>query len=215
MEAKPDLKSMSTTKKLEYIWDYYRFHIIGILILVVTFGSIIHHYATVKDSVLDMVFINANSIEDIDQPFEEFLTMKGFDIDKQEVFVTTSLAFALDGDTYREDIYTNQTISAVFATGELDIFACPYQVHDNFASYGYVCDLRELFSEDELALYNEQLVYTTHVETGEVFPSAFDLEGNRWLTESGLYNGRYYISATASTDDPELTKEFLLYILNY
>mgnify|MGYP006874693314 FL=1 len=43
MEAKPDFKNMSTGKKLEYVWDYYRFHILGTIVLVIVFGSIIHH----------------------------------------------------------------------------------------------------------------------------------------------------------------------------
>lgn len=215
MEAKPDFKSMSTQKKLGYVWDYYRFHILGVIVLVFTLGSIIHHYATLKESVLDMLFLNAYTLDDEGAPFHEFIDVQGFDSEKQTITVTTSLSFALEENSYQQDYYTIQTLSALFAAGNLDVFASPYQIYNDFASVGYVADLRSVFTEEELASYGDMVIYTTDANTGDVFPSGFDLTGNRWVKESGYYEEGCYLSVTANTDTPELTKEFILYILNY
>jgi len=99
--------------------------------------------------------------------------------------------------------------------GELDIFASPHQIYDNYASSGYVTDLRTIFSEEELTIYEDLLIYTTLLETGENFPSAFNLEGNQWLKEKGYYTDGCYMGITINSDDPELAKEFILYLLNY
>lgn len=214
MEAKPDFKAMSTQKKLGYVWDYYRFHILGIIVLVITTGSIIHHYATLKESVLDMLFLNAHAIEEPQKPFEDFLSARGYDLSDYEIRVTTSLRFALREGSYQEDYYTIQTLSALFAAGDLDIFTAPQQIYNDFASAGYVADLRTVFTEDELASYGDMVIYTNLLETGEAFPSGFNLEGNPWMIENGYYDDGCYLSITANTDNPELTKEFILYILN-
>ena len=215
MEAKPDLRSMSTKKKWEYIWDYYRFHILGSIVLIITAVSIIHHYATIKTSVLDMIFLNAYPSEEDVTPFDAFLKQQGYDTNEYEVYVTTSLGYTLTENGYQEDYYTNQGLSAMFTTGELDIFATPPQVLNAFASYGYVSDLRDLFSEEELASFGDIIIYSTLSETGEEFPSAFNLVGNEWFTENGYYDEGCYLSVTNYTNTPELTKEFILYVLNY
>lgn len=215
MEAKPDFKAMSTTKKLEYVWDYYRFHILGIIILVITFGSIVHHYATIKTSVLDMVFLNAYPLEEDMAPFDDFLEQQGYNPKDYEVYVTTSLSYVLTEESYQEDYYTNQGLSAMFATGELDIFVTPHQVFHDFASYGYVSDLRHFFTEEELTALGDMVIYTTLLETGETFPSGLNMEGNPWFIQNGYYDTGCYLAVTTGTDTPELTKDFILYILNY
>lgn len=214
MEAKPDFKAMSTQKKLGYVWDYYRFHILGTIVLVITAVSIIHHYATLKDSVLDMLFLNAYTVEDEQKPFEDFLTAQGYDMTNYEIRVTTTLGFTLEEGSYQQDYYTIQTLSALFAAGDLDVFAAPHQIYNDFASSGYVADLRTVFTEEELASYGDMIIYTTLLETGETFPSGFNLEGNQWLIENGYYDEGCYLAISANTDSPDLTKEFILHILN-
>lgn len=215
MEAKPDFKAMSTSKKLGYVWDYYRFHIVGIIILVIVFGSIIHHYATLKDSVLNMLFLNASTPLEETSAFDDFLLEQGYDLKEQEILVTTSLSFALEEASYQADYYSLQTLTALFAAGDLDVFASPYQIYNDFASAGYVADLRTIFTEEELSSYEDIIIYTTLTETGETFPSAFNLEGNRWIEASGYYEDGCYFAVTANTDNPDLTKAFILYVLNY
>lgn len=215
MEARPDFKNMSTHKKLEYVWDYYRFHILGTIVLIVVFGSIIHHYATLKTAVLDMIFLNAYSMETEQDPFEPFLLEQGYDTDKYEIYLTTNLAFTLTEDDYQADYTTLQAVSAMFATGTIDVFAMPPQVFDDYATTGYLNDLRTIFTEDELSAYSDVIVYSTLTETGETFPSAINLKDCKWVEENGYYAGDYYLGITVNTDSTDLIREFILYILEY
>ena len=215
MEAKPNFKEMSLKKKIGYVWDYYRLHIGIVLVLAIIIISLIHHYATLKESVLDLLFLNATNTYENPAGFDEFLTEQGFDMDKQTITLTTSLSFPLEEGSFQSDYYSTQALAAMFAAGDLDVFAAPKQIYNDFASAGYVADLRFLFTEEELAPYQDILIYTTDAETGEPFPSAFDLTGNRWLSKYAYYSDGYYLAVTANTDTPELTKEFFFYVLNY
>ena len=215
MEARPDFKNMSTKKKLGYVWDYYRFHIGGIIVLAIVFGSIIHHYATLKDSVMDMIFINAYSPYEGPQGFDNFFEEQGFDPNKEEITVATSLSFALTEDSYQVDYYTVQSLDAMIAVGDVDIFAAPWQIYDAYAAAGYIADLRIVFTEEELLAYEDLLIYATSVETGETMPCGFDLSNNRWVMEYDYYTDNCRFGIPANADDAELAKEFLLYILEY
>ena len=215
MEARPDFKNMSTKKKLGYVWDYYRFHIGGIIVLAIVFGSIIRHYATLKDSVMDMIFINAYSPYEGPQGFDNFFEEQGFDPNKEEITVATSLSFALTEDSYQVDYYTVQSLDAMIAVGDVDIFAAPWQIYDAYAAAGYIADLRIVFTEEELLAYEDLLIYATSVETGETMPCGFDLSNNRWVMEYDYYTDNCRFGIPANADDAELAKEFLLYILEY
>lgn len=214
MEAKPNFKAMTTSQKAGYVWDYYRFHILGTIISVIIASSIIHHYATLKESVLDMLFLNAYTLDDEQAPFEDFMTEQGYNTADYEINVTTTLSFALEEGSYKQDYYSVQTVSALFAAGDLDIFTAPHQIYNDFASAGYVANLRNFFTEEELVELDDMIIYTTLSETGETFPSAFNLEGNQWLIRNGYYDEGCYLAIAANTDNPELAKEFIYYILN-
>lgn len=214
MEAKPNFKAMPLSKKAGYVWDYYRFHILGTIIALIIAGSVIHHYATLKDSVLDMLFLNAYTLDDDQAPFEDFMAEHGYDTTDYEISVTTTLSFALEEGSYKQDYYSVQTVSALFAAGDLDIFTAPHQIYNDFSSAGYAADLRDIFTEEELAEFDDIIIYTTLSETGETFPSALNLEGNQWLIRNGYYDNGCYLAVAANTDNPELTKEFIYYILN-
>lgn len=214
MEAKPNFKTMSLSQKAGYVWDYYRFHILGIIISVIIAGSIIHHYATLKESVLDMLFLNAHTIDNEQLPFEDFMAKQGYNTNDYEITVTTTLSFALEEGSYQQDYYSIQTLSALFAAGDLDIFAAPHQIYNDYASSGYVADLRNIFTKEELEEFGDIIIYTTLLETGESFPSGFNLEGNQWLIRNGYYDEGCYLAIAANTDNPELTKEFIYYLLS-
>ncbi|MGK0466111.1 hypothetical protein [Clostridium sp.] len=52
-----DLKSMSKKKKAEYIWDYYKVHIIGTIAIICIVGSLIHSQLTKIDYVFNLTVI--------------------------------------------------------------------------------------------------------------------------------------------------------------
>lgn len=216
MEARPDFKNMSIKKKLAYVWDYYRFHIGGIIVLAIVFGSIFHHYATMKESVMTAVFINGHSPYEGLPGLDEFFASQGFDEATQEINITTSLRLSLTEESYQADYYTLESLNAMFAVGDMDIFAAPYQLYNQFAPAGYVADLRIVFSEEELSAYEDILLYAVSTETGEEMPCGFDMSKNRWLKEYEYYSEENcHMGIPANSDNPQIAKEFLLYLLNY
>lgn len=216
MEARPDFKKMSTEKKLEYVWDYYRFHIAGILILAIVIISTVYHFTTLKESVMDVVFVNGYCPYEEPLGLDEFFTSQGFNADTQEINIITSLNFTLTEDDYYAEPHSFQTLIGMFTLGEMDVFAAPRQIYSQLATSDYIADLRSVFSEEELSAYEDILIYAVNDNTGEEFPCGFNVSTNRWLLENAYYlEENCYIGIPSTFNDPQISKEFLLYILNY
>ena len=96
MEKKTAFKDLSKKAKVQYIWDYYRWHIIVAICLVAFVISMIVHYATYKESALDIVMVNTlNPYEESISSTDEFFQQEKF-TDKEEISVDTSITFSED-----------------------------------------------------------------------------------------------------------------------
>jgi hypothetical protein len=58
-----DLRSMSRKERIEYIWDYYKLHIISVIILIVFIASIIHGQLTKIEYVVNVTMIG-NAVQE-------------------------------------------------------------------------------------------------------------------------------------------------------
>ena len=110
MEKKTAFKDLSRKAKVQYIWDYYRWHIIAAICLVAFVISMIVHYAAYRESVLDIVMVNTlNPYEENVSSTDEFFEQEGF-TKKEEVTVDTSITFS-DDDNYSTNYYSDQELT--------------------------------------------------------------------------------------------------------
>ncbi|MEK6263486.1 MAG: hypothetical protein N2B06_01685 [Clostridium sp.] len=85
-----DLKSMSKKKKAEYIWDYYKLHIIGTLVIISIVGSLIHSQLTKIDYVFNLTMIGNGIDATMKSNLENKLTsvvVKEGEIRKQAIVI--------------------------------------------------------------------------------------------------------------------------------
>ena len=122
MEKKTAFKDLSRKAKVQYIWDYYRWHIIAAICLVAFVISMIVHYAAYRESVLDIVMVNTlNPYEESVSSTDEFFEQEGF-TKKEEVTVDTSITFS-DDDNYSTNYYSNQKLTLKLSVGDADVLS--------------------------------------------------------------------------------------------
>lgn len=216
MEAKPNLKEMPPKKRIEYIWEYYKFHIIVTIVLLTAAISLIHHYVTLKDNVLDIMIVNGmTQYEDTAPGINDFFEQEGFDSKKEEITVDTSITYILTEDSYQEDYYTNETLSLRLTVGGVDVFFAPWQVYDAYALSGCMTDLSAVLTEEEMIKYQDLLVYTTDDETKTEYPCGIHLENSKWLADHGYTTEPCTVGITYTSEHKDTALDFLHYILDY
>ena len=169
MEKKTAFKDLSRKAKVQYIWDYYRWHIIAAICLVAFVISMIVHYAAYRESVLDIVMVNTlNPYEESVSSTDEFFEQEGF-TKKEEVTVDTSITFS-DDDNYSTNYYSNQKLTLKLSVGDADVLFAPEFVFQQYADAGSLMPLTDYLTADELEQYKDMIVYATDSETGETAP---------------------------------------------
>ena len=213
MEKKTAFKDLSRKAKVQYIWDYYRWHIIAAICLVAFVISMIVHYAAYRESVLDIVMVNTlNPYEESVSSTDEFFEQEGF-TKKEEVTVDTSITFS-DDDNYSTNYYSDQKLTLKLSVGGADVLFAPEFVFQQYADAGSLMPLTDYLTADELEQYKDMIVYATDSETGETLPCGLELNDNQWLSDYGYYTGTVCFGIAYAADNKENAVDFFHYVMN-
>lgn len=138
---------MDKRKKLQYIFDYYKLPILGVLILIYIAGYGIFRFATRTDPILYVALVNVGgSISDTGVLTDGYLATKGTDTGRMEVVLLPNLY--LTSDTSSE-YYTYSEASEVKILGsidaeKLDVVIANKEAFDAFEEQGFISESNEI-----------------------------------------------------------------------
>lgn len=216
MEKKTDFKALSTKAKVQYIWDYYRWHIIITIAVSAAVFSLVKHYVTYEEPLLNVIMINCNdSLNATADGFNEFFDTYEYDADSDRVSLSSSLLFPEEGEDEDFSSYNDyQLLLALVAAGEEDLFFGRGPVYLNYAEQGVLADLSKILPAETLEKYENNLIYSTENGASEPYPCAIELTDNKWLQENHYYTSCYYGIFVQSAEDP-MVLDFTEFLLNY
>ena len=178
--AKKVFKNGTTKDKVEYIWEYYKLHIVAVVFVVYFIGSMIYNNATAKDYVLQGIFLNTLAeAETVLEMEQDFIKTYPIDASSEEVFLDASMYYSDDSDAMETSYETIQVLTARVAAGEIDFMVADVATLYDFAYDQYFAELSEVLSEEQLKAYEPYLLYYDKAVleelsnldyTGEEFP---------------------------------------------
>ena len=213
MKSNINLKELPPQKRIGYIWDYYKFWIIGGVFLLSTLCSSAYRSFTAKDCLLKLIMVNGVVSLSESIVAEDYLLARGYDTKEYEI-VSSSVEIKMTDESIQEDYYNMQSLIVRITSGDIDIFSAPADIFKPYLEEGYLMNLEEIFTESELAQF-ENIVYTTDPATNTTYPCAFDFSENAWIKKHEYYNGSCQFGILYNCQNTEQAKDFLLYILNY
>lgn len=202
-------KAMPFQKKLEHIYEYYRWQILITLVVLICLGTWIGQAVQNRDPILQVEMVNAYGNSSGSEAFAEFLTREGREYYEDAVLIGRNVQ--LNGPDPTQNYGAAQMLFCTVAAGEPDLIFWDTDEVFPMIDEGPLLDLRELLPEELLQEEKDSLVYGKL--NGETYPCGIYLEGNPWVQEHN-----YYVNCTASVAvtcrDRELAKNFLLYLLH-
>ena len=155
-KEKKKLSRLSFGEKLQYIFDYYKFWILGVVVLVGlvwSVGSTILHN---KPTGFYAMLLNAGGTDLSGQADEAagaaFAEAAGLDDTKQKILVDTSATFN-PNDQSQFSMAQNAKIAALYQTHEIDVMVADPGVFTYYALNGSFVDLRDVLDDETLAEY--------------------------------------------------------------
>lgn len=189
-EQRKKFKVLTFSGKIQYIWQYYKVPIIGIILAVLFAGSLT--YSIIRNNYDTVCFIAVldGKIDggEVDSDILSTDFTKYLGIDGRRKQIDLSYTFSLkENDLDQEAYVTSNKIYTYASTGSLDGYLSEKEYIDYFCTDRniFFTDLRDLFSDDELETLKDYIIYFTN-SNGESFPIAVDLSDAPVIKSSGL-----------------------------
>jgi len=209
------LKDMTGAQKKEYIWEYYKIHIIGTLIAIAAVICFILMFMRNNyDAVFTTVVIDGNMTgfsDNNDKLTTEFTKYLGIDGKSKRVIFDNN--YSLIQKTGDEDVYYSTQKLVTMATAKsIDGYLCEYDYVTFYSGDDelFLTDLTELLTPDELSKLSAYLVYYTTTD-GTKIPIAVDLTSTRVKTETDLTMKRPCYGVVSTSTHPENAVKFIKY----
>lgn len=155
-KEKKKLSRLSFGGKLQYIFDYYKFWILGVVVLiglVWSVGSTILHN---KPTGFYAMLLNAGGTDLSGQADEAagaaFAEAAGLDDEKQKIIVDTSATFN-PNDQSQFSMAQNAKIAAFYQSHEIDVMVADPGVFTYYALNGSFVDLRDVLDDETFTAY--------------------------------------------------------------
>lgn len=156
IKSDPNLSSLHGMKKIQYIWDYYKFPLLLICIVLYAAGYILYQHSVDREPVLYAALVNVTAGEDLTRQLGEgFLEYMGMDASEQELTLYSGL-YLTDDELNENHQYAYASRMKILASIEgkyLDIVLMNREAFDAFSQNGYLCNLEEMLCRENPALY--------------------------------------------------------------
>lgn len=212
-EKRKTFKELEPKQKISFIWDYYKWWIIGgALLLFIAANTIPAVIENSKEVALYAVFINTEIADpDSTDIIDDFIREQDIDIENKRTVLDTSLIINRNrGDQF--SMQCNQKMLALFASNEPDILLCDVDNYDFYAENGCFASLEDILPKelfDRLKPYmltcsssdNQTIYYGINVKTSKV------------LAEEKAYKTEPVFSICSKVNQPENAIKFLEYLM--
>ena len=204
-EEKEKLKHMSWKDRIWYIWEYYKFHMLFLLIAIMILWIIgTALYRQSFTTRLSIAIINdrsgGNSSSDpLMAGLRETLNCKKKDM----IEINEGLFLDTNEETMSQYSYASMVkIAALVSGGMLDIMIADEATIRHYESVDAYMDLRNLLPETLYSQLEDQLLYT-EAGDGQEIPVAVSLENSSLKDDTGIVMDPPYLAVISNTQHTE------------
>lgn len=193
------LKDMPPKKKAEYIWEYYKFHIIGTIAAVILICVFIRDYRENRKPVfLDMAVINSDmAYSEENLISDDYVKYADIDTSVYNLSIDTGFVISESGMD-QMSLANSEKLMAMFAAGSIDLLLGPDDLINEYGAMSAYMNIEDILTPDmreQLESKGYELYYTTVYEedaNGKLSPADTYLAGvyldnSEYLNNAGAY----------------------------
>lgn len=156
------VKDRSLKQKAQYFWDYYKVHVIIVVVVVCFLLSLIKSVTSHKEDVLHVCLFNTNNECLTDSVIAEWTAECEalLNIAADEEIIIEHMLQVSANPTDQYEMTTAQRILALSASDSLDVMSMDLETFEHYAQLAYFGDLRDILSEEEIRKYEPYFYYT-------------------------------------------------------
>lgn len=216
-ELKEVLGPMPWNKRLEHLWEYYKWVLVVLAVVGMVLYIAIVGYSNARVEGLfygEVVNLNIDT-QGVEYLTTDFLEHLGGVKGDQKVSMYLSNLVVGEDSTYENYYAPLMRTSSEISNKQLDYLLADSAALTCYFNEEILLDLRQLFTTDELAQMGENVVYVLYEETGEKIPMAINVTDTAFMTNRLSYKTTAYLCFVAGTERTETCKVFYDYFMAY
>ena len=131
-EEREAIKQKSLKERFQYFLDYYKWHVIGGVVLIACAISLVHSVATRKEWAFYGAFVNAYQTPQYDAFREDFADRADIDLKEYDVLFDTNM-YITDNAFDQGNVDATERLAVYIAAGDVDVMASGPLVINRYA----------------------------------------------------------------------------------
>jgi len=209
-----DLSSMSKKKKAEYIWEYYKLHIIAVFVIIFIVASFIHGQITKVDYVFNLTLIGNNVDDNKKTEVAKHLTnfvIKNGEQKKQAIIDVIPLEGSSKANASMSSISTQKFIANI-SVGGIDVIILDKAMFQSFATKGMFLRLDNISQLSLASIKNEKLQAIGDDKVKAVY--AINADNIKILKDMGFDTDNMVIGIISTCKQKDKAASVLKWLLN-
>ena len=206
------LKEMSTKEKVEYIWEYYKIHIIAFMFACVFIISIINTlwFNPQKEMYFQITFYGGFADSDIIDSICMHLEKALMTPEERETMQIAGTVLMVDSEDPQVEMANRQRFVVMLAAREIDLLVISKEDLITLAPEGFFLPLNELLP-DNITQMSEKLIFA-HSEYGVESAYGIMLDNNRLFEGHGLITQGKSLAVMINTQRNDAVRNGIEYI---
>ncbi len=209
---KEKIRGMEREKALEYVWNYYKIPIVGILVFLFLLVYFLHALLNRPEDPLVHITL-VNCYDDVSEKsgfYKNFQEYADFHEEGSVIFDANAF-FNLENERDYSNTYFQKTV-AYLEAGTTDALICQKSNLMGIARGKRVLNLEDGPAKEIYRQYRERIVFFT-TEEGEEVPVGIDISDSPRIEEMNSYKeDGCYLCVSAYTERVDQVKVFLDYL---
>lgn len=215
-------KKLSPQRKLEYLWDYYKFHLFAILALsTIIISSIFILRQNAKPTLLNGYLLNADwGDEQAKELLQEYAACRGYNLDEYNAYFNSSVFI----DTAIKDQMSTVAYTKVmsdFDVKKIDFFFCNREMLDYFGEREIFLNLENAMPQNLYQRFEKQMITTDALNATQnntpAYACGIDISNSpvlkRLQQQKNMYEDQsVFLAVPYNSQHPEQVWDFLQFL---
>lgn len=212
------IKKLHGKKKLQHLWEYYKFPFVVCCVFLYIVGYIIYGQLSKQNVVLYTALVNVSVSDTLNKQLNDgFIGYLQLDKNKNSCHLYQNLCLTAYPDSSSYDyIYASKVkVLAAIDNEQLDVVLMNKEAFDYFSRNGYLCDLENFLKKEDYQLYNllkDMLVKNTVTQNTEMQSTGIDLSYLPLFSEAG-FSDKVYLGVIGNSTRKDPILSYLYYLL--
>lgn len=210
---KAKLSNMNVKEKIEYIWEYYKYWIIGIIAAIaLIYGIVDAQIENSKPTYLYLTLVNSNMVSSGETTLmDDFATYAQIDSTKTKLNLDTSIQMDKEmSDEY--SMNSSAKMFAQFAAKTIDATIMDKDMIDFFIEKDAFADLEQVLPADFYSEHEDRFI-TGKDSEGNQLICAMDISDSKIFQQTNAYEQTTpYFSIIINSENQENSIQFLEYL---